>query len=107
MTSARRRQRCPSRVSSTAMPVVGELVSQPVGRGPIARRACGGSRVEQGPHIGRQGLLGLGEDPEHPVEVAKRRQRASGVGGREPAGIDPTIELADEVVAPPPGRPRC
>ena len=81
-TSTVRRQRCPSRVSSTVTP------ARP------ARRAVGPTRPNRVPRAprraprgaprspGRGHRLGIGQDAEYLVEVAERLEGAARVGGR-------------------------
>ena len=95
--STLRRQRCPSRVSSTVTPCVGELVAQSVGCREVAGGARRGTLVEQGRDLGFEVLGLVGQDRQHPVEVAQRRERAAGVRGRQRAALEPPVEVAHQV----------
>ena len=93
----RRRQRWPSRVSSTATP---RARSSSRSRSDSAQSRFGarrGARVEHRLELGVERRVGRRGHAEHRIEVADERGRATGVGRRQRARIDPPVELADPV----------
>ena len=98
VTSTRRRQRWPSRVSSTDDPASQQLVAQPVGGRPV-------SRVLVPPHAhradagcpGRDHRRSSGSTPSTWSRSRSSRQSAPGIVGREGPRLDPTVQVSDEV----------
>ena len=84
--SSWRRQRWPSRVSSTAIPRASQLVAEPIGRRPVPARPGRGPLVEQAPSLVVELVGGIRQDAEDLVEGAQRGEGALGVGrGQRPA----------------------
>ena len=74
-----------------------ELVPEPVRRGPVAGRPGRDPGIEEGDLLGGELLGRVRQDAKHQVQVAQRRQRASGVGPRQGALRQAPVEVADQV----------
>ena len=92
-----RRQRWPSRVSSTRMPRLGKNRPQPVRSGPVLSGSGGRPLVEELLQFRVEGFLRGRRDPQNAVEIADEGRRATGVGRRERPGVDAPVELADQI----------
>ena len=78
-------------------PARDQLVPQPVRRGRSPGSGAPRALIEQDLELGLEHLGPIRPDPEHRVERLERLKGTPGVGRREGTGVDPSVQLADEV----------
>ena len=92
-----RRQRWPSRVSSTTMPSVEEFIAQSIRSRPVASGSGRGTCLEQCGRIGRESRRRPGGCPAPGPGRAAASSARRGIRRRDRARLDPPIQLADQV----------